>query len=121
MAVTLLKTVRPTPKWQEMYVVARKGRRLILEANGTWSPDLRNTTGWCGPEGIISRIADEEYLLPGCNVGALIGKIGDGEPFAVGSYYDFMPLHDGILYLAMNENSTYTNQAGALTVTIIAF
>jgi len=121
MAVTFVKTVRPTPKWQEMYILARQGRRLILEANGTWSPDLRNTIGWCGPDGIINRIADEGYVLPGCNVGALVGKIGDGEPFAVGAYYDFRPLNDGTLHLAMNENSAYTNQAGALTVTIIAF
>lgn len=121
MALTVLRTVRPSPKWQETYVRVQKGYRVVIEAEGLWSPDLRNTIGWCGPDGFTDRIAGDGYLLPGVNVGALLARIGDGLSVAVGSRYDFRALTDGQILLAMNENDQYDNQAGTLTAQIIVF
>ena len=121
MAITITKAVRPTPKWQEMYLKIKQDQRVIIAAEGLWSPDLRNTIGWCGPDGIVGRIAGEGYLMPGTNVGALIMKIGKFGPVAVGNYYDFKSLVDGVLFLAINDNPEYHDQAGVVHAQIILF
>lgn len=121
MPLTVIRTARPSPQWQEAYVRVKKGQRIVIDAEGAWSPDLRNRIGWCGGDGIANTIAGEGYLMPGTNIGALIAKIGDSNPFAVGSRYDNKAHADGVIFLAMNENPEYNNQAGALTVQIIVF
>ena len=68
-----------------------------------------------------NRTADDGYLMPGVNVGALIARIGDGPSIAVGSRHDFITDRDGVLYFAMNENPGYNCQAGKLTAQVIVF
>lgn len=121
MALTVIRTGRPSPVWQESYVRVEKGQRLVIDAEGTWSPDLGNRIGWCGADGMPGVVAGDDYLYPGANVGALLAKIGDGQPFAVGSRYDNRVQEDGVIFLAMNENPKRNNQAGALLVQIIVF
>ena len=122
MAVTITKQVRPNPLWQEMYLQIRKGQRVIISADGIWSPEMRPATiVWCGPDGIEGRIAGEDYLVPGTNVAALVGKIRDSAPVAVGGYFDFYSPFEGPLFLAMNERPDYRNQAGVLNVQIVLF
>ena len=120
MALTVIRTARPSPVWQESYVRVKKGQRLVIDAEGAWSPDLRNRTGWCGADGVPSLPAGDGFLLPGANVGALIAKIGD-VVFAVGSRYDNAAATDGVIFLAMNENTAHNNQAGSLLAQIIVF
>ena len=55
--------------------------------------------------------AEEGFLMPGANVGALIAKIDD-MVFAVGSRYDNAAPAEGVIFLAMNENPEHNNQAG---------
>ena len=121
MSLTVISTARPSPQWQESYVRVKKGQRIVIDAEGAWSPDLRNRTGWCGGDGVANTIASDGYLMPGTNIGALIAKIGDSEPFAVGARYDNKVGADGVFFLAMNENPDYNNQAGSLMVQIIVF
>ena len=120
MALTVIRTARPSPVWQESYVRVKKGQRLVIDAEGAWSPDTRNRTCWCGADGIAKTPAGDGYRLPGTNIGALIAKIGD-VIFAVGSRYDNAAPADGVIFLAMNENPEYNNQAGALLAQIIIF
>ena len=120
MALTVIRTARPSPVWQESYVRVEKGQRLAIDAEGAWSPDLQNRTGWCGGDGIANTPGSEGYLLPGTNIGALIAKIGN-VVFAVGSRYDNPAPADGVIFLAMNENSNNNNQAGSLLAQIIIF
>lgn len=122
MALTVSRSVRPSPQWQETYARLQKNHRVVIDVEGSWSPDMRNQIVWCGADGILDRIANDQYLLPGTNIGALIGKIGPkGKIFAIGSRHDFIADDDGVLYLAMNENPQYNNQAGLLTAQIIVF
>lgn len=121
MSLTIMRTARPSPVWQESYVRVKKGQRLVIDAEGTWSPDLGNRTGWCGADGIPGLVAGDDFLYPGCNVGALIAKIGNGKPFAVGSRYDNQAQDDGVIFLAMNESTKRNNQAGSLMAQIIVF
>jgi hypothetical protein len=121
MSLTVIRTGRPSPEWQESYVRVKKGQRIVIDAEGAWSPDLRNRTGWCGGDGVPDAIAGEGYPMPGTNIGALIARIGDSKPFAVGARYDNKAHADGVLFLAMNENPNHRNQAGSLMVQIIVF
>lgn len=118
MALTVVRTARPSPVWQESYVRVKKGQRLIIDADGAWSPDLQNRTGWCGADGVAKTPGGDNYLLPGTNIGALIAKIGSSV-FAVGSRYDNPAPADGVIFLAMNENPNNNNQAGSLLTQII--
>lgn len=120
MALTVIRTARPSPIWQESYVRAKKGQRLVIDAEGAWSPDLQNRIGWCGGDGVANTPGSAAYLLPGTNIGALIAKIGD-TVFAVGSRYDNPAPDDGVIFLAMNETPHHNNQAGSLLAQIILF
>lgn len=120
MALTVIRTARPSPVWQESYVNVKKGQRLVIDADGAWSPDLQNRTGWCGADGVPKTPAGDGYLLPGTNIGALIARIGR-TVFAAGSRYDNPAPADGVIFLAMNENPNNNNQAGSLLAQIIIF
>lgn len=120
MALTVIRTARPSPIWQESYVRVKKGQRLVIDAEGAWSPDLQNRIGWCGGDGVANTPGSAAYLLPGTNIGALIAKIGD-TVFAVGSRYDNPAPDDGVIFLAMNETPHHNNQAGSLLAQIILF
>ena len=120
MALTVIRTARPSPNWQESYVRVKKGQRLVIDAEGAWSPDLQNRIGWCGGDGVANTPGSAAYLLPGTNIGALIAKIGD-TVFAVGSRYDSPAPDDGVIFLAMNETPHNNNQAGSLLAQIILF
>ncbi|MCZ6633810.1 MAG: hypothetical protein O7G87_10410 [bacterium] len=122
MAFTITKQVRPNAVWQEMYLQIRKDQRVIIAAEGLWSPESRPLTIiWCGPDGIEGKLANEDYRLPGTNVGALIGKIGDSPILTVGNYWDFYSPYAGPLFLCMNENPDYHSQAGLLHAQMILF
>ena len=120
MALTVIRTARPSPVWQESYVNVKKGQRLVIDADGAWSPDLQNRTGWCGADGLPKTPAGDNFLLPGTNIGSLIARIGS-TVFAVGSRYDNPAPADGVIFLAMNENPNNNNQAGSLLAQIIIF
>ena len=116
-----MRTVRPSPQWQDTLIRIEKGQRIVIDAEECWSPDMRNQIAWCGADGVYNLPAADGYLMPGTNVGALIGKIGDGPIFAIGARYDFFSDWHGVLYLAMNENPEYNNQAGRVLAQIIVF
>ena len=122
MALTVIRTVRPSPEWQDTLIRLRRGQRVVIDTEEVWSPDMRNQIVWCGADGVYNLPAEEGYLLPGANVGMLIARVGDdGPPFAVGSRHDFISDGDGLLHLAMNENPEHNNQAGKLSSQIILF
>jgi hypothetical protein len=122
MALTITKTIRPNATWQEMYLQIKEDQRVIITAEGLWSPESRpSTIIWCGADGIIGKPADERYLVPGSNAACLVAKIGDSPAMAVGNYFDFYSPFAGPLWLAMNEFPEYHNQAGSLSAQIILF
>ncbi|MDP7449844.1 MAG: hypothetical protein QF689_14725, partial [Candidatus Latescibacteria bacterium] len=90
MALTILRTVRPSTTWQDSLILIGENQRVVFDVEETWSPDMRDQIAWCGADGIYRHPAGEGYLLPGANVGALIARIGDGPVFAVGSRHDIV-------------------------------
>jgi hypothetical protein len=123
MPLTINKTIRPNAIWQEMYLRVQSDQRLVISAEGIWSPEMRPATiVWCSANGIEGNLAGDDYLLPGTNVGALICRVGsDNPPLVAGVYFDFFSPYQGPLYMAMNENPEYQNQAGSIQAQIILF
>ncbi|MEW6750261.1 MAG: hypothetical protein AB1505_04705 [Candidatus Latescibacterota bacterium] len=121
MPVTVMRAVRPSPQWQDTLIRLRRGERVVVDVEGTWSPDMRDQVVWCGADGVYRLAAEEGYLLPGANVGALIGRVGSGQPFAIGSRHDFVAAAEGALLLAMNEDPRRNCQAGQVTAQVIVF
>ena len=121
MAITIMRTVRPSPQWQDSLIRLRKGQRVVIDVEEVWSPDMRDQIVWCGADGVYNLPSGEGFLMPGTNVGALIARIGDGPLFAVGSRYDFVCDGEGVLHFAMNENPDYNNQAGKVVAQVIVF
>jgi len=116
-----MRAVRPSPQWQDTLIRLHQGQRVVVDVEGTWSPDMRNQIVWCGGDGVFKLSAGEGYLLSGTNVGALIARIGEGNPFAVGSRHDFKVDQDGVLFFAMNENPEHNCQAGQVMAQVIVF
>lgn len=121
MALTILRTVRPSPTWQDTLIMVREGQRVVFDVEECWSPDMRDQIAWCGADGVYRHAAGDGYLLPGANVGALIARIGDGTAFAVGSRHDIVADRSGTLYLAMNDHPSHNNQAGKVVAQVVLF
>jgi hypothetical protein len=57
--------------------------------------------------------------VPSIGVGGLIGRVGTGAPFAIGSNSQLISMPtNGRLYLGINDKSTGDN-SGTFTVTIV--
>ncbi len=121
MALTISRSVRPSPQWQDSLIRLRAGQRVVIDVEGVWSPDMRDQIVWCGADGVYRFPAGASYLLPGANVGAVVARIGAAGPFAVGSRADFVVAADGVLHLAMNEDPQRNCQAGQVTAQVIVF
>ena len=50
MALTVIRTVRPSPEWQDTLIRLRQGQRVVIDTEEVWSPDMRNQTVWCGAD-----------------------------------------------------------------------
>jgi hypothetical protein len=79
--------------------------------------DCQNGEAWTGPDG-SEETADETFLAPGLKKHALVGKIGQGDPFLIGSsaFIDCGP-HRGNLLLAYND-SEFSDNSGSYEVGI---
>ncbi len=121
MALTILRTIRPSPTWQDTLISVREGQRVVFDVEEVWSPDMRDQIAWCGADGVYKHAAGDGYLLPGANVGCLVARIGDGPVFAVGARHDIISDHSGTLFLAMNDNPDFNCQAGKVVAQVILF
>lgn len=100
----------------------RVDSRITLSASGFWNLGF----GRIGPNGDPARSCD------GCPasgaLGALIGRIGTGPAFLIGSGRTFIADRDGVLFLGSNDNavgtcsggpgSCYEDNQGSLRVTV---
>ncbi len=120
---TLTVVVPATSSWVDaMDVVA--GIPVTVTATGTWSPYRDNPGVTCNPDGIRSGGLFLACGQPTCpistaNHGALIGRIGLGAPFLVGSSVQFTPTSAGRLQLVINDElGILYDNSGSVTATI---
>jgi hypothetical protein len=96
--------------WTETEVTVRRGERIAFQTTGqiAWG---RGATQVTGPEGAPVQVSGRRnYAVSSAGVGALVGRINDGQPFLVGASTEpiVMPA-DGRLYLGINDSGRGNN------------
>ena len=108
--------VQGNQSWTDTNLTVRKGDRLAFSTTGQIT--IRQGGETVGPDGK----GDENRVgapVPTTAVGSLIGRVGTGQPFAIGSNSQpiTMPA-TGRLYLGVNDAGVSDN-SGAFIVTIV--
>lgn len=104
--------------WQETTVELSTGDMFTIIGTGVvniWPnceetkaqegyPDLDCALTTMGPNGTLAfDSAPQDYPYPGALVGALVGRIGDGDAFLVGTGGTYTAKNDGLLQFAFND------------------
>jgi Ca2+-binding EF-hand superfamily protein len=99
-------------RWSDTGLTLRSGDRLQLSAEGTISlsgNDGGNDTA--GPAGAFSGRRANNAPIPSAAAGALIARIGDGQPFVVGGrQWNERVGQSGRLYLGINDDHLGDNR-----------
>jgi hypothetical protein len=89
--------------WQDSGIRLHDGERFTVTAKGKWSPWPLMLL-WSGPEGNADWSGHE---VPWITSGALMGRIGEGQPFEIGAQGSFIANSGGKLLFAMNDPFDY--------------
>jgi serine/threonine protein kinase, bacterial len=106
--------------WQDTKVALTQGQIVAITARGQWGPFenglLYNADG-CGPPYCTNGL-NEPNNVCACMIHAgLIGRVGDGSAFPVGTSRELSATQAGELYLRINDRVTSDNE-GSLHVTV---
>jgi hypothetical protein len=101
--------------WTDTGLIVNQGDRVRFVASDQVKIDPQITTG---PDGSASLARRSSYPIPDMPVGGLIGRVGNGPPFAIGSRTSpvTMPA-TGRLYLGVNDDK-FTDNSGGFTVKV---
>ncbi len=113
--------------WVESGIILSAGQSFTVEADGLMNPcsgTYPNGAEYCifytpvGADGVVPD-ANEFGIFPGPGLQfmALLGRIGDGEPFYVGEGGTFTAEQSGTLWFSPNDNLRMDNQ-GAYSVIV---
>jgi hypothetical protein len=109
----LAKTDDPDPDWQDTGILLRAGDHVVIDGSGTVDLDCNSTNfDNTPPDGVSppNITNDPSFLAPNLNVGALIGKIDNGDPFVVGELKTINSVaSSGELFLAVNDSGDADN------------
>jgi choice-of-anchor C domain-containing protein len=104
--------------WVPTQIVLVKGDAVTISASGTWF----HAPGYvASPNGASYPCPVGPFLDPHAPCASLIGKIGSGAPFEVGSHLSLSVsvVAPAMLYLSMNDWSDgFSNNSGSLAVKI---
>ena len=90
------------------------GDLLEISASGTWSNAPLSYSLIFGPDGNPNENIAAGYPGAGYPVAALMGKIGNGNYFFIGSSYSNNISESGVLYLGFNDTDYGNNWGSAL-------
>ncbi|MCJ7568144.1 MAG: hypothetical protein MUO58_11460 [Anaerolineales bacterium] len=104
--------------WTNTHIKVEAGDLLtITYLSGRWSP-------WPGEEfDAIGFGGDPRCrcnVIMGVSHAALIGRIGDQDPFLVGERYQHSVGESGILYLGINDVDVYDNSGHLIVKVVVA-
>lgn len=105
--------------WTDAGIVVRRGDRVRFRASGQiqFGPSDRDVAGPAGNSRY--RIDPSEVPVELLPIGGLVGRVGRGAPFPIGSNTDFIVMpDDGRLYLGVNTTAVSGNR-GAFRVEIL--
>jgi hypothetical protein len=108
------------PDWVDSGVTVSAGQSFTIEASGLMNPcsdTYPNGADYCifySPQGAEGVVPDENefgvFPGPGLRFMALLGRIGDGEPFYIGEGGAFTTEQAGTLWFTPNDNLRTDNQ-----------
>jgi hypothetical protein len=101
--------------WTRTGIDVNRGQPLYFDARGEirWGPDRKD-----GPDGERNSPRNPNRPIPNRNAAALIGRIGNGDPFFIGGDKGELRARDsGPLYLGINDDVLQDN-SGSFRVTI---
>jgi hypothetical protein len=109
-------TVDSRQQWTPTGITVRAGDTLRIRADGEIriSPDSNDRAT---ASGIVNQRFDSRAPLPRVLAGALIGRIGNGQPFGIGTSADIKAPGTGQLFLGINESNVSDND-GSFQVTV---
>ncbi|HET9263464.1 MAG TPA: hypothetical protein VFO14_10490 [Vicinamibacterales bacterium] len=109
-------TVSSKARWTPTGMTVQRGETLVIRADGEIriSPDPNDRAT---PNGIVAERYDPQAPLPRTLTGALIGRIGNGQPFGIGMNATFQAPGTGQLFLGINDSNVSDND-GAFQVTV---
>jgi hypothetical protein len=109
-------TVSAKDQWTPTGISVTRGERLSIRATG----EIR-LSGDASDRSTVSGSVNRRYApdapIPRTFAGVLIGRVGNGQPFAIGNMTTLMMREDGELFLGINDDSLGDNQ-GAYTVEV---
>jgi hypothetical protein len=117
----LSTTVQAFSDWQNTGIYVSAGQTLRITATGTWSHGIEGVC--CGPNPFDANGYRDKYdphaLLPAQRVGSLIGRIGNGGYFFVGTDFQITSTQSGNLQLIINDViGSFGDNSGELAVNI---
>jgi hypothetical protein len=107
--------VQARDAWTRAGIDVNRGQALYFDARGEvrWGPDRKD-----GPDGERNSPRNPNRPIPNRNAAALIGRIGNGDPFFIGGDKGELRARDsGPLYLGINDDVLQDN-SGSFRVTI---
>lgn len=107
------------PSWSDTGIAVTSGETVSVSATGIICIVNVNCGSGMTPAGGTGCVADSSFLVPGVACWSLVGRIGGGPAFEIGSGASFTAPASGELYLAVNDDF-YLDNSGAWTVTITA-
>jgi hypothetical protein len=101
--------------WTDTGITVNQGDKVVFQASGEITYG-RSPGQTATPDGGADHRA--QYPAPSLPVGALIGRVGNGAPFGIGTQTQPLPMPaSGRLMLGVNDNELADN-AGAYTVVV---
>jgi hypothetical protein len=101
--------------WVDTGIRVKAGDQVTFHVTG--QVGVMANSPLVGPEGKTSATSDK-YPMPTMQNGALIGRVGTGQPFSIGSQQTPIQMpSDGTLQLGINDDY-FGDNSGAFTVTI---
>jgi hypothetical protein len=117
-------------EWYNTGINLKAGQTILITASGkvnTWdgrpegdtiSPDGQDHNPPCSPHPELDN--KDVCLINGELWGTLVGKIGQGEPFKIGTSVEVVVAQTGTLFLAVNDNSGYFQDNSGVYDVIVA-
>jgi len=109
-------TVKGDSPWTDTGIAVRRGQviRVTVRGDVKYAPGANDIASAIGNQAY----KNPNYPVPTAGAGALIGKVGNGAPFAISATGRVTMPEDGTLMLGINDDNTSDN-SGAFYVTII--
>lgn len=101
-------TVQANQAWTSTGITVRRGQKVTFQTTGQvqYSDNPNDVTDAHGKQGILAANAQ----MPQVFTGALIGRIGNGAPFAIGPATHIVAPGSGVLFLGVNDGELGDNK-----------